>query len=155
VAGIISRELAGFLESGLDLHLATRTRDLRPEGSIVWAVRVDSDRLHLDVFLDPGTGRRLLPALKQSRRMALAAGRPTDDRAVQIKGAFLDARPAARRERSLVERQVRGFMLELATIGISPSVADNWKLWPCLRLRMRIEEVFEQTPGPGAGEPLK
>jgi hypothetical protein len=31
----------------------------------------------------------------------------------------------------------------------------GWKFWPCVAIDLRVTELYEQTPGPGAGELLR
>jgi hypothetical protein len=42
----------------------------------------------------------------------------------------------------------------LAFIGMPPRLTLRQDSWPCHAVRLRIESVFLQTPGPGAGAPL-
>ena len=53
-------------------------------------------------------------------------------------------------------RQMRRAALaqEYAFVGIPPSVTFRIAWWPCHAVRFRVEAVFQQTPGPGAGAPL-
>lgn len=137
------------------MHLATCGAGLAPGGARVWAVSVDEDRTHITAFVPREAAGRILPDLEENGRAALVFGRPTDDRACQIKGAFAGARPAAPREKALVLRQVERFCADLDAIGMPAAVSAAWKTWPCTAIRIRVAEVFNQTPGPGAGERIR
>ena len=89
------------------------------------------------------------------RQIALDCDLPTTHRACQVKGRFVSSRPARKAERAEVERQVQAFTADLEAIGIPRAMTAVWKTWPCTALELRVTQLFEQTPGPGTGEPLR
>jgi hypothetical protein len=34
-------------------------------------------------------------------------------------------------------------------------MTTGWTIWPCTAFEVEITELYEQTPGPGAGERMK
>lgn len=151
----ISGELARFLESGLAIVIATRDDELQADGAVAWAARVHDDPARLTVFLYEQAAREMLKNLKSHPEIAIDFDRPSTHRACQVKGLYLSSRRARAAERALVERQVDGFAAELETIGIPRAMTAGWKTWPCLALDLRVTHLFEQTPGPGTGEPMR
>ena len=151
----IPDELAKFLESGLSITVATRDGELQPDGAVAWAARVHDDRDRLTVFLYEEAAREMLRNLKSYPQIAIDFDRPTSHRACQVKGRYLGSRRARATERSEVERQVESFASDLEAIGIPRAMTAGWKTWPCTALELRVTELFEQTPGPGAGAPLR
>jgi hypothetical protein len=151
---MISDELAAFVSSGVSINIATRDRDLVPEGARAWAIRVEPDRTHLVAYLQEGAAAPILRDLEENGQVALALSRPTDHRSCQLKGRFVEARPCGPEERDEVERQADGFLRELDAIGIPRALTAGWVVWPCLAIRVRVTDLFHQTPGPGAGERL-
>ena len=151
---LISDELASFLESGLSINVATRDDELQPDGAMGWAVRVHDDRARLTVFLYEKAARAMLRNLKTHPEVAVALDRPTSHRACQVKGHFVSTRRGKATERAEVERQVDGFFTDLEAIGIPRAMVAGMKIWPCVAIELRVTQLFEQTPGPGAGEPL-
>ena len=152
---VLSPAIAGFLEAGRSLTVATRDGDLRPEGANAWAVKVHGDRRGLTVFLHEESARRLLRNLEAHPEIAILVDQPSLHRACQVKGTFLSSRKARANERKEIDRQVAGLADELARIGIPGTLLQGWATWPCVAFEVRASALFEQTPGPGAGEPLK
>ena len=97
---------------------------------------------------------RVLADLQSNGQAAVVFARPTDDRACQVKGQFVDVRPARAEEQPFVETQWARFLDNLEKIGISRSIARGWITWPAVAIRLRASAVFEQTPGPDAGAAL-
>ncbi|HEY8549669.1 MAG TPA: pyridoxamine 5'-phosphate oxidase family protein [Vicinamibacterales bacterium] len=152
---MIPDELAAFLQSGISISLATRDAALMPSGARVWAVKVDEDRVHLTAYVRHDASARVLADLEHNGQAALCFGRPADHRTVQVKGTFVEARPADEGERAEIDRQVGGFLYELEGIGIPRAMFGKYVWWPATAIRIRVHELFNQTPGPGAGEPLR
>ena len=97
----------------------------------------------------------MLRNLKAHPEIALALDQPTSHRACQVKGRFVSTRRGKSTERAEVERQVNAFFTDLEAIGIPRAMVAGWKIWPCVAIELRVTQLFEQTPGPGAGEPLR
>lgn len=148
-------ELAAFVQSGISVTVAVRDANLRPDGARAWAVKVHEDGTHLTVYLYAKSAPALLAKLAEHPEIALDIDAPTTHRACQLKGVLTGSRRAKASERALVEQQVEGFLTELETIGIPRALTAGWLYWPGVAFEVRVSEVFEQTPGPGAGEPLK
>lgn len=153
--GRISEELRGFLESGLSIVVATRDGELQPDGAVALAARVHDDGAHLTLFLYQDAGRRLLRNLRTYPQMGIYFDRPTTHRACQVKGLYTSSRRARLAERPLIERQGGEFVTDLEAIGIPRAMTTGWKGWPCMAIELQVTELYEQTPGPGTGEPLR
>jgi len=152
---LISDELAAFLESGLSITVGTRDGQLNSDSARAWAVRIHDDRARLTAFLHSKAATAILRNLAAHPEIALAFDRPVDNRACQVKGLYESSRRARPGERELVERQVDGFLSQLERLGIPRAMTAGWKAWPCVAVQIRVNQLFEQTPGPGAGEPLR
>jgi hypothetical protein len=151
---MINRTLAGFLEEGVGIHIATRNSEFLPNGARALAVKVDEDGTHLVVYVSSVAARRLLPDLEANGQAAVGFGRPVDERACQVKGVFVNARAATARERRTVDAQWEGFLTQLNRIGIPREPLARWPTWPATAIRLKATALFEQTPGPGAGAPM-
>lgn len=151
----ITDDFAGYLVSGISITVATRNGALRPNGARAWAAVLDDDREHMTLFVCDKAARPLLEDLQSHPEIAAAFDRPTDSRACQIKGLYVSSRRARPAEREEVGRQRDGFLRELELLGIPRAMTEGWRFWPSVAIRFRITHLFEQTPGPGAGEPIR
>jgi hypothetical protein len=152
---LIPEDLGAFLESGLAIVVATRNGDLEPDGAAALAVRVHENRAGMTVFFYHEAATEMLRNLASHSEIALDLDLPTTHRACQVKGRYVASRPAREEERPEIERQVEGLAADLEAIGIPRAMMSGWMTWPCTALEVRVTELFEQTPGPGAGEPFK
>jgi hypothetical protein len=151
---MIGGQVARFLEEGIGIHLGTRNENLQPNGARAVAVKVEDDGAHVLVYVAQVAAERLLADLRANGQAAVGFGRPVDDRACQVKGVFVNARPATEDERRFVAVQWDRFLGQLEQIGIPRAGSAGWTTWPATAIRVRVTALFNQTPGPGAGAPL-
>jgi hypothetical protein len=151
---MIDGELAAFLEGSVAIHLASRNQRLEAHGARVIAVKVDPEGSHLTAYVPKVAAAAVLADLEANRHAAIGFGRPTDDRACQVKGEFVESRAATTRERPMIEAQWEALLANLAMIGMPREIFSAWRTWPCVAIRLRVTALFSQTPGPGAGAPL-
>lgn len=152
---MLDRTLTEFLEQGLAIHLGTRTSALRPNGCRVTAVRVEEEGRHLVCYIPTAASPSVLDDLRGNGQAAVSFARPTDDRAVQVKGEFVSLRDADPSEEAFVLGQWQGLLTELDVIGLRPLTSTSaWLMWPCHAITIRVTEIFSQTPGPEAGAVL-
>ena len=151
---MIDRELAAFLEQGIAIQIGTRNERLEPNGARVVAVAVEDDGRHLVAYVPEPAAPQVLPDLESNGQAALVFARPPDERACQLKGTFAGVRPAGDAERDAVLGQWERWLDRLASIGYPRATSENWIVWPCLAVRIRVEAIFDQTPGPNAGAEL-
>jgi hypothetical protein len=151
---MIDRDLAAFLQEGLGIHIGTRNQRLEPSGARALAVKVEEDGLHFVVFLAKVAAARILPDLQASGFAAVTIGRPVDERACQVKGAFVSSRAAKASERQEIVAQFEGFRDQLQAIGIPREGSSQWVTWPAVAIRLKVTAVFNQTPGADAGKQI-
>ena len=140
-----------ILQEGIAIQLGTRNACFEPNGVRVVAVAVEADGRHLVAFVPDAAVRQVLPDLEANGQAALVFARPPDERACQVKGTFVEARPAGGDEQGFVLGQWERWMARLATIGVERGAIGDWTTWPCTAIRLRVHAIFNQTPGPGAG----
>jgi hypothetical protein len=152
---MLDQPLTEFLECGLAIHMGTRNAALRPNGCRVTAVRVEDQGRNLVAFIPKAATPAVLEDLRGNGQAAISFARPTDDRAVQVKGEFLSVRDADPAEEAFVVGQWQSLLKELDLIGLAPLTSTStWQMWPCVAVTIRVTTVFSQTPGPEAGAVL-
>ncbi len=151
---LIDDALAAFLQQGVAINLGTRNDRLEPHAAYVGAALVDDDRQHLTIYVPTLAAGPVLDDLSANGQAAVVFARPEDDRACQVKGTFVAARPARDDEEALVRTQCDGFCRQLEIIGMPGESTRPWVVWPATAVRLRVTAVFDQTPGPQAGAPL-
>ena len=105
----------------------------------------------LTVYVPVSTSRETIANIAATGRLTVVATHPIDHHSLQMKGTAATARLARQDEAEAVHRGLLGFGALLNTIGIPPRVTNAVTWWPAFAIEMRVEEIFDQTPGPRAG----
>jgi hypothetical protein len=151
---MIDEQLAAFLQDGVGIHLGTRNARFEPNGARAIAAWVEADRTHLVIYFASVAAARVLPDLESNGLAAAVFARPIDERACQVKGTFVAARPIRPDERAYASSQWEAFLANLEHIGIPRSASSTWVTAADLAITLKITAVFEQTPGPAAGKAI-
>ena len=154
----LSEETARFLQSGLSIILASAA-DGEPSVGRALACRVSEGGAVVELFVVAEKAQPLLDHLRGGAPIAVAFTRPSTHRTLQIKAATAELRPLTAQDRAFIARSQQAFVADVellmgphqgallrAALG-SPEDAD-------LRIVVRPNASFEQTPGPRAGQPL-
>jgi hypothetical protein len=150
---MIPERVVEVLRGPAFLHVGTRDADLRPAHAFPLGVVVGDDRETVTFFANEWRAKRILTDLENNGRVAFAAGLLSHE-AYQLKGAYLSSRPATDEEIAFQEAHRAKLCAELSH-WFPKEVAEGLFLGlvcrPSVAITFRVEEVFLQTPGPGAG----
>lgn len=151
---LIPSDLAEFLESTVSILVGSRDDFLFPESVRAMGARVEPGGKELTVFLPEATNASTLANLRSNGRIAVCFSRPADHQSVQLKGSVREIAPAPDSDRERIERYRAGLAKALGEYGMPPRISYRVAYWPSQAVRVEIESMFVQTPGPGAGDPL-
>ena len=152
---MIPAKIIRFLEERASLGFAgTRDNNLVPSGHRVPGWHIDQSGRTLTVFMPDASAPRLLEALRDNGRIAVTFEEVGTHETYQVKGRYLSHRPVRHAEIEIADaardRFGRGLRSlnndERVTALITASIPK-----PGLAVEIGVEEVFVQTPGPGAG----
>jgi len=147
-------ELVEFVESGVSILVGTRDARLRPEALRACGAIVAPDRRSITILMNELTSQRTVANLRAGSPLAVTFSRPIDYRTVQIKGPCRDVRAADAREGDAARKYLAQFCEQLYLVSISRAFTARLRVSPTLATVLEIHELFEQTPGPGAGRKL-
>jgi hypothetical protein len=151
---VISDEVFAFLAGGKSMVVGTRDAQLLPEVTRAVGLRPWPDHRHVSVFLPDATGARALQNLRDNGRIAIALSNPPDHRSVQLKGQVIELVPGSEEDAAAVRAYVAQVALVLDVLGLPAHLVSRINCLPCTRAEVRVDEIFLQTPGPGAGSAL-
>lgn len=148
--------LRELLESGGAVVLGTRDAENTPEISRGWGLRVLPDRRTVEVCVGLPSGRRTLSNVEGAGRIAATFVRPSDYRQVQLKGRVTEVLDATPEDGAWADRHRQAFLRQVEHLGIPPDIGPRfWDYDDGLaKLRIAVEEAYDQTPGPQAGRRL-
>jgi len=149
----ISPDLAEFLQSGIGVLVGSRDARMVPEVARAFGARVEAGGGELTVFLPVATAERTLANALENGRLAVCFS-AVDHRSYQIKGRMQDVRAADEDERRSIERYRAALAQHYGAVGMPPRLTYRISHWPAHAVRLEVEAIYIQTPGPGAGGPI-
>ena len=157
---MLSDELQAFLVSGLGMLVGTRDSKLTPELTRGWGPSVASDRQSISICISLASGRKTTENLQDNGQIAFSFASPVNYKQIQVKGSCLEITAPDEDDLAAVERHREEFARQCETVGtprrfiealFQHDVSDPPRL---AKIRFTPEQMFDQTPGPGAGARL-
>jgi hypothetical protein len=118
-------------------------------------LKTDDDLATVTVFVPTATGQETLANVAATGRLAVVTTHPISHCATQLKGIVESTRLARSDEEAFISEHFESFGGVLITIGYPPRLTRAVARWPAFALVMRVEEIYEQSPGPKAGTRLR
>jgi hypothetical protein len=151
----IDSDVATFLRSGTTCIVSCSSDTGVPDLGMALACWPGEDD-SLEIALDALEAASLLERLRQDNvRVAVVACRPTDLVTMQFKGGGVSFPPVDAQMLAAMGAALAAIKSAFGRIGLPPAYVDTL-LQPAAervtRLRLRVDEVFNQTPGPNAGQ---
>ncbi|HET7291855.1 MAG TPA: hypothetical protein VFM88_05475 [Vicinamibacteria bacterium] len=154
IPGVILR----FLERASIAYAATRDRHLTPHFHWVCGWIREPEPQFLTFFVAEPFTERLLRNVAECPRLALTIEHIGPHETYQFKGDFAGTRATGAAERAAFEACRERFVRDVQQIDTRHNFASRTlELYlgqPSLAVRIAVQEVFLQTPGPGAGRRL-
>ncbi|HWO73070.1 MAG TPA: pyridoxamine 5'-phosphate oxidase family protein [Dehalococcoidia bacterium] len=151
---VIDSDLKAFLESGLAIALATRSADLHPHAQRVWGAKVFPDGRSVEVFVDRPAATQTMANLRDNGRVATVFVDILTNRSVQLKGRCVEVGDPDPDDWRIIERHREEFTEATSALGFPARMISNLWSTQVVKVRFVVEDLFDQTPGPGAGRPL-
>lgn len=153
---VLNPELATFIQQGVAIAAGSCDAGLRPSMARILACRVDPDRQRITLLLDQQSNQTLLADAQRSQQLAVVFCLPSTERAIQIKGSDIHLEVAHADDPARVAQHAEDFAAEIIPKGYTHSFACGYHEPPVVlaALSFAPSAIFEQTPGPQAGQRL-
>jgi Pyridoxamine 5'-phosphate oxidase len=156
----ISDELKALIEGPVSVVVGTRDSRLVPEITRAWGPRVSEDRQRVSLCVPLATSRKTLDNLEANGQIAVVFCLPTNYRTCQVKGRRAKTAELDGTDLAVVERHRDAFSAVTAPLGQPREIIEAfWRAEietsaKLVKVFFVPEQVFDQTPGPGAGRKL-
>ncbi len=154
----LSTEHAAFLQGPVSINLAASGRDGWPCVCRAQGCAVSRDRRSVTVLVSPRRGRELLAAIDGGSAIAAVFSRPATHATLQLKARQATRLPPGPALRGCNRRYAQAFADELVGLGYGADLGQGvlalMAAGDLVALRFAPEVVFDQTPGPRAGQVL-
>lgn len=152
---MLDQRIRRCLEAGASVLVATVDGRGIPSCCRASAITSNDDLKTLAIYLPIATSQQTIKDIATTHRLAVAATHVVEHVSIQLKGTASTARLARDDEAALVESRHEAFADVLHNIGLPRRLTRSVVHWPAFVVDMKVEEIFEQTPGPHAGARLR
>ena len=152
---MIPQEVIALTAGAYYGYIGSRDEALVPTIVRFWGVDFRASEDIAIFFIVAGQGEQTLKNSQQNGCLAATFTSWPDFQSYQLKGQFLQARAMSEEERTF-QRQYRIQPIEVGVteFGLPEEVAERYVHQTDLAIEIKIEKIFNQTPGPGAGKML-
>ncbi len=151
----MDERLAKCIEPGVSVIVGSVDADGNPACCRAVGLRSLDELATVTVFVPVATSAETMANVASTGRVAVVTTHPISHCATQLKGVVRATRTASDDEEDFVRQHFAGFGGVLNAIGIPARVTRSVVQWPAFALDMRVEEIYEQSPGPKAGTRLR
>lgn len=140
------------------MNLASHDANLIPSLTRAYGCRVLEAGLRVKVFVSVPRSEPLLRDLRAGAGIAAVFSRPSTHQTLQLKGSAVEILPLAPGDRGIMLAYGEAFAKEIQALGYGEDFSGAM-MHPvreeALGIVFRPEALFEQTPGPPAGQQLR
>lgn len=153
---LLSEANAAFVQRHTSMNVAGCDAHKRPALARGLGIRVSPDRRTLTVFLSETHSSQLLRCLRDNGAIAVAVTRPTTHETLQFKGRVREILPLSDEDRAEMAAYQESFAAELEPLGYRGDFVRQLLAGSEHGVAVVFEPtaMFDQTPGPKAGEKL-
>ncbi len=115
---------------------------------------MSEDRKTMTVFVFEPFADVILKNLNDNGRISLIAASMPSHETYQFKGAYVSSRKTENKDLELQENYRNKLLEHFIPFDFPENFIRNMPYNPGIAVTFRVEEIFVQTPGPGAGKKI-
>ena len=155
-AVVLDAKIRAFMRGGVSIVAASRTPDNTPCLSRAVGCTVLADN-RLLIYLPSSRSLRLVEAIKKTGHIAVVFSEPSSHKTIQVKSSDAEIVGSTRGDGTRLAKYCAAFTRQLTNLGYSDAMAHalvGVGVADVTGIAFTPTALFDQTPGPRAGEPL-
>ena len=153
---MIPNNLIDFLNKTVFMTAGSSDADLQPAVTRTWGAKIDIVATSMTIFGPENVSEKLLKNLSDNGKIAVTISEAITHKTYQFKGTFTESRTSNKEESKFQDKYVEKIFDFFKNIYKLPETTLNnlgeVKYKPSYAVTFKIEEIFNQTPGPEAGK---
>ena len=149
---MIPQEVINLTNGPYFVYLGSRDGNMIPMTRQGWGM--DLKAANIIIYVVEAQVEPMLKNLQDNGRVTVNLTDPNDHTSYQMKGQFIKARPMLEDETALQQQYRVNLVNVVTTLGYSKEVAERYACHPDVAIEIEVEQIFNQTPGPGAGKEI-
>lgn len=149
---MIPQEVVALTNGPYFVYLGSRDGNMIPMTRQGWGVGIKA--AGIIIYVVEAQVESMLKNLQDNGRVTVSLTDPNDHISYQMKGQFIKARPIVEDEAALQQQYRVNLVNVVITLGYSKEIAERYACHADLAIEIEAEQIFNQTPGPGAGKKI-
>lgn len=154
-ATIVTDDDARFMLGGVSISVASRDRRFVPSLARSAGCRLSTDRQQVTVLVLRSQARQLLQDITATGAIAVVFSEPSTHRTIQLKGVDAAVHKALPSDAAVADIHRTAFAGDIVPLGYVRELAyaiHGFAPDDMQAITFTPTDIFQQTPGPGAGE---
>ena len=151
---MIPDKMVEFAHGPQLMFFGSRNAKLRPTATWAFGALADGEAGTLTVFIPEVEGAATFENLHDNGRASLTLADVATHEAYQFKGPHQGTRDCIDADYTVQEIYLSKLTAYLEPFGYGGHIWNGFMLNPCKAVTFAVEDIFIQTPGPGAGEKI-
>ena len=152
---MIPQEIIDFTYSSHFGYVGSRDENMVSTVRRCWGTHIGDTNNVLIFFVVQAQYEQMLRNFDNNGRVSLSLVEWPSFRSYQFKGQFLKARAMAPDEMVFQQQFQEKLMALLKAMGFPDEIAERIVHQTDLAIEFKVETIFDQTPGPGAGKAVE
>ncbi len=137
------------------MFVGPRNAKLRPTVTWAFGALADGGAGTITLFVPEIEGAKTFENLAENGRTSLVLVDATTHESYQLKGQHRETRPCSDADYTVQEIYLSKLIAYLEPFGCGEKLWNGFEHRPAKAVTFAVEDIFVQTPGPGAGEKIE
>lgn len=141
---------------GYALMLGTRNNELQPIAERAFGFKVSEDGTMVSAFIPKANAEKTIENLNGNGRAALIVSNVFNLSTWQFKGSYLSHADCIESDMQILQENMMEFgkFIEMHFGEKQLQILQGHNIFPLTSVTFKIEDIFNQTPGPNAGQKI-
>ncbi len=149
---MIPENLVEFIHGNTFMYIGARNEKLQTTCNRVLGAKVNPDGDSFTCFIPKAVTDKLVSYLDACNKTAVTMATIPSHEAYQFKGTCISVREADDSELTYAQAYLDKMVAFTSQFGIPEEAFSNFIVDPSIAVTIKIEEIYDQTPGPEAGK---
>jgi hypothetical protein len=154
---MLPSKVVEYVQGPFFQEIGTRDARLFPDVAFGCGATADPAEDTVTIFLPDAYNARCLHNLRDNGQVAVLLGHGEGHETFQLKGLYLSDRPTTEREQAIQDIYVKKALAYWHNeySDHTEKYFNGLVRFPSTAVTFRVTDIFDQTPGPGAGKRLE
>ncbi len=149
---MIPENLVEFIHGNTFMYIGARNEKLQTTCNRVLGAKVNPDGDSFTCFIPKPVADKLVSYLDACNKSAVTMVTLPSHEAYQFKGTCASIREADDGELAYAQAYLDKMVTFASQFGIPEDFFSNFIVDPSIAVTIKVEEIYDSTPGPGAGK---